>query len=424
MGKKRVVIAGMGFGGLHAAKELAGSGVEVVMVDRHNYHLFQPLLYQVATAGLEEESIAYPLRALARSWKDCSFRLGEITGVDFSGKRLKTQDGAIPYDYLILAVGGRTSFFGNESIERYSFDLKQLHQASELRNHILLMFEKASLEPDPQRRSSLLTFVVVGGGPTGVEFAGALCELIQNVLLLDYPDIGKDESRIILIEAAGSILAAMPANLREYAASRLIKMGIEVMLSTRVVGADIDHVYLQDDKQIGTQTLFWSAGVAAAEVVGTFGVEKAAGGRVVINPDLRIKGYPDVFAIGDMSFLQQNGSPLPMNAQVANQQGLHAARNIKALGAGRELKSFFYNDKGSMATIGRSSAVAVTHGKSFSGYFAWLVWLLLHLYYLIGFRNRLLVLLNWAYYYLFNEHKVRLISGDMCRISRDCRNSD
>ena len=424
MGKKRVVIAGMGFGGLHAAKELAGSGVEVIMVDRHNYHLFQPLLYQVATAGLEEESIAYPLRALARSWKDCSFRLGEITGVDFNGKCLKTHDGTIHYDYLILAVGGRTSFFGNESIERYSFDLKQLHQASELRNHILLMFEKASLEADPQRRSALLTFVVVGGGPTGVEFAGALCELIQNVLSLDYPDIGKGESRIVLIEASASILAAMPLNLREYAASRLIEMGIEVRLSTRVVGADIDHVYLQDDKQIDTHTLFWSAGVAAAEVVDTLGLERAAGGRVVINSDLRIEGYPDVFAIGDMSFLQQNGSPLPMNAQVANQQGRHAARNVMALEAGREPQSFFYNDKGLMATIGRSSAVAATHGKTFSGYFAWLAWLLLHLYYLIGFRNRLLVLLNWAYYYLFNEHKVRLISGDMCRISRDCRNSD
>ena len=412
---KRVVIAGMGFGGLSAAKELAGRGLEVVMVDRHNYHLFQPLLYQVATAGLEQESIAYPVRALARRWQGTRFRLGEIAGVDFASKRLLLEDGGISYDYLIVAAGSRTNFFGNESIERHAFDLKRLSQAEELRNQIFLLFERASRETDPAQRAALLTFVVVGGGPTGMEFAGALRELIVHVLSRDYPEVKTSETRIILVEAASSLLTAMPAELRDYALHKLRAMGVEVRLDTRVTGADAEHVFLHGGEVLETHTLFWSAGVAAAELADRLGVAQAGGGRIKVLPDLSIEGHPEVFVAGDMACLMQDGAPLPMMAPVATQQGRHAARTILGCERGEEPQPFRYRDKGAMATIGRSAAVAVSHGFKFRGYLAWLVWLLLHLYYLIGFRNRLLVLMNWAYYYFSHERQVRLITGEVRR---------
>lgn len=412
---RRVVIAGMGFGGLSAAKSLAGSGLEVVMVDRHNYHLFQPLLYQVATASLEQESIAYPIRAMARRWKGTLFRLGEITGVDLRGKRLLLEDGDIPYDYLILAAGSRTNFFGKEDIERHAFDLKRLDQAEDLRNHVLLAFEKASQERDQERRRALLTFVIVGGGPTGVEFAGALRELVVHVLSRDYPEVRPEETRIILMEAASSLLSAMPRRLQEYALDRLRAMGVEVMLEARVNGADEEHVHLNGGEVIPTHTLFWSAGVAAAELAGRLGLAQAGSGRVVVAPDLSIEGHPEVFVVGDMACREQDGAPLPMLAPVASQEGHYVARAILARERGVKVPAFRYRDKGAMATIGRNSAVATTHGLNFSGYLAWLVWLMLHLYYLIGFRNRLLVLMNWAYYYWFHERQVRLITASARR---------
>lgn len=412
---KRVVIVGMGFGGLSAAKELAGRGLEVVMVDRHNYHLFQPLLYQVATAGLEQESIAYPVRALARRWQGAAFRMGEVIGVDLAGRRLILADGEFPYDYLILAAGSRTNFFGMEGIERHAFDLKRLSHAEEMRNHILTLFEKAGREPDPARRSALVTFVVVGGGPTGVEFAGALRELVVHVLSRDYPEVRTAETRIILLEAASSLLTAMPDELRAYALRKLRAMGVEVRLETRVIDADERHVFLHGGETIETHTLFWSAGVAAAELADGLGVPQAGGGRVTVRPDLSLDGHPEVFVIGDMAHLVQDGAVLPMMAPVATQEGRHAARAILALERGEQPPPFRYHDKGAMATIGRSAAVAVSHGFRFRGYLAWLVWLLLHLYYLIGFRNRLLVLMNWAYYYFSHERQVRLITGETDR---------
>ena len=424
---KRVVVVGMGFGGLSTAKALAGNGVEIVMVDRHNYHLFQPLLYQVATAGLEQESIAYPVRALARSWKNASFRLSEVTGVDFNQKQLATDSGPIDYDYLVLAAGSRTNFFGNKSIEKHAFDLKQLSHAETLRNHILALFEKASQVQDPAERAKLLTFIVVGGGPTGVEFVGALQELVTHVLSQDYPEIATTETRVILVEASSSLLTAMPEKLRTYALDRLQKMGVEVILNTLVTGADADHVTLENLKMIVTgadadqvilesgnviasRTLFWSAGVAAAELAGKTGAPQAAGGRITVLPDLSLEGFPEVFVIGDMACVMQNGKPLPMMAPVASQQGKHVAQVILAREIGEAVPPFHYQDKGAMATIGRNSAVAITNGFTFSGYIAWLAWLLLHLYYLIGFRNRILVLMNWSYYYFFHERQVRLIT--------------
>ena len=412
MQKKRVVIAGMGFGGLRAAKALAGSNVELIMVDRNNYHLFQPLLYQVATAGLEQEAIAYPLRGLTRQWPSASFLLAEIVGVDFDGKTLKTDAGLIPYDYLIVAAGSRTNFFNMKSVETHAFDLKQLAQAEDLRNHILLMFEHASREQNPQRRAALLTFVIVGGGPTGVEFAGALRELIVYVLSRDYSTITAAETRIVLVEAADSLLTAMPADLRQYAQQKLCSMGVEVLLENRVVGATAESVELHGGDVISSHTLLWSAGVAAAELaVHLNGVERGAAGRIVVQPGLNLKDYPEVFVIGDMACCVENGSPLPMMAPVASQQGTYAAEAILAREQGKTLPPFHYFDKGSMATIGRSSAVATAAGFKFRGYVAWLAWLLLHLYYLIGFRNRLVVMMNWTYAYWFQERQVRLITS-------------
>ena len=412
MQKKRVVIAGMGFGGLRAAKALAGSNVELIMVDRNNYHLFQPLLYQVATAGLEQEAIAYPLRGLTRQWPSASFLLAEIVGVDLDGKTIQTDAGLIPYDYLIVAAGSRTNFFNMKSVETHAFDLKQLAQAEDLRNHILLMFEHASREQNPQRRAALLTFVIVGGGPTGVEFAGALRELIVYVLSRDYSTITAAETRIVLVEAADSLLTAMPADLRQYAQQKLCSMGVEVLLEKRVVGATAESVELHGGDVISSHTLLWSAGVAAAELaVHLNGVERGAAGRIVVQPGLNLKDYPEVFVIGDMACCVENGSPLPMMAPVASQQGTYAAEAILAREQGKTLPPFHYFDKGSMATIGRSSAVATAAGFKFRGYVAWLAWLLLHLYYLIGFRNRLVVMMNWTYAYWFQERQVRLITS-------------
>lgn len=412
MSGKRVVIAGMGFGGLRAAKVLAEKDLELIMVDRNNYHLFQPLLYQVATAGLEQEAIAYPLRGLTRRWNGATFLLAEISGIDLVKKSVLTDSGDVPYDYLVVAAGSRTNFFGMESVAAHAFDLKRLDQAEDLRNHILLMFEEASRETDLLRRSALLTFVIVGGGPTGVEFAGALRELVLHVLLQDHPAICAEETRIILVEAADSLLVAMPADLQQYAYRKLGSMGVEVMLESRVVGATAESVVLHGGTVIASHTLFWSAGVAAAELAGCLnGVELGSSGRVVVQPDLTIKGYPDVFVVGDMASCLDNGVPLPMMAPVASQQGDYAARAILAREQGSSLPPFRYVDKGSMATIGRSSAVAVAAGFKFRGYLAWIAWLLLHLYYLIGFRNRLVVMMNWTYAYWFHERLVRLITA-------------
>lgn len=410
-GHKRVVIVGTGFGGIHAARELAGSSLDVVLLDRNNYHLFQPLLYQVATAGLEQESIAYPIRAFVRDWYNLSFRMGEVTGLDLAAKRVLTEQGDISYDYLILAGGSVTNYFGNEGVARNAFDLKKLTDAERLRNTILTTFELAAQEADPVRRKELLTFVVVGGGPTGVEFAGALAELIQFVFRKDYPTLNLEESRVILLEAASTVLGTMPERLQRYAQERLVRMGVEVRCHTLVTDASEGEVRLGNGETIATRTLFWSAGVKAAPlaamaVAGSFG----PGGRVMVNPDLTLPGHDDVYVVGDMACLLQNEKTLPMIAPVAMQQGRYAGHAIVQREHGGASAPFYYRDKGSMATIGRSRAVAVAFGMTMCGFIAWLVWLALHLYYLIGFRNRMVVLLNWAWYYWFHERQVRLIT--------------
>jgi len=409
---KRVVIVGMGFGGVRAARELAGQGLEIVLVDRNNYHLFQPLLYQVATAGLEQESIAYPVRAMARSWPGSRFILAEVSGADLDARQLHTSAGDIPYDYLIVGGGSVTNYFGNEVVARHAFDLKKLADAEQLRNHILWSCEQAVAESNAERRRALMTFVIVGGGPTGVEFAGALIELVHYVLSKDYPELQAREARIMLVEAADRLLLAMPEKLSAYSARKLREMGVELLFGRKVVGATAETVELDGGDTIDAHTLFWSAGVCAAPLAAKLGLPQAGGGRVPVTAELSVAGRPEVFVVGDMALREQDGSPLPMVAPVAMQMGIHAARTILAREWQRPLAPFRYRDKGSMATIGRSAAVATTHGLSLTGYPAWLAWLLLHLYYLIGFRNRTVVMLNWAYYYWFHERQVRLITDN------------
>lgn len=420
-GHKRVVIVGMGFAGINAAKGLAGSGLEVVLLDRNNYHLFQPLLYQVATAGLEQESIAYPVRALVRDWYNLSFQMGQVTALRLDEKKVVTDKGGLAYDYLILAGGSVTNFFGNAGVARHAYDLKGLADAEQLRNSILTAFEQAAQEADSARRRQLLTFVVVGGGPTGVEFAGALTELIRFVFHKDYPTLRLEESRVLLLEAAPHLLGAMPERLRRYAQQRLQKMGVEVRCNTLVADATADEVRLGNGETISARTLFWAAGVTAAPLASMVPGSKGPSGRVLVNPDLTLPEYPEVTVIGDMACVEQQGKPLPMIAPVAMQQGRYAASSIIRKERGETSAPFRYLDKGAMATIGRSSAVASAFGLSFSGFMAWLVWLALHLYYLIGFRNRIVVLLNWAWYYWFHERQVRLITtnGTVARVEEN-----
>lgn len=408
--KKRVVIVGMGFAGIRAARVLAGNGLDMLLVDRNNYHLFQPLLYQVATAALEQESIAYSARALVRHWPGARFQLTEVTGFDLEKRQVLTPRGEIPYDYLVVGAGSITNFFGMQTVERYAFDLKQLSDGEALRNQILRTFEEAVAEVDPIRRRGLMTFVIVGAGPTGVEFAGALIELVRYVLSKDYPEISVKDARVVLVEATDRVLSAMPAELSGYALAKLREMAVEVMLNARVVEAGPEHVVLADGTLIPCHTLVWSAGVKAAPLAAALNTAPGPGGRVRVEPDLTLPGHPEVFVVGDMVHLEQDGSVLPMVAPVAMQMGTYAGRTILARVKGEALPPFRYHDKGSMATIGRSAAVASAFGMNFRGYLAWLVWLLLHLYYLIGFRNRIVVLLNWAWYYWFHERQVRLIT--------------
>lgn len=406
----RVVILGMGFGGVRAARALAGKGLDVLIIDRRNYHLFQPLLYQVATSSLEEESIAYPVRALIRGWKGVRFRLAEVAGVDFEKRLVRLSDGEVGYDYLIIAAGGATNFFGLQSVEQRAFQLKGLGHAVRLRNHILNVFEQADREDDPDRRRALMTFVIVGGGPTGVEFAGALEELIHHELSRDFPGLDMGESRILLLEARDALLPPVPKELQLYSKKRLEGMGVEVHLNTQVSGAEDGKVLLADGAVIPSYTIVWSAGVQASPLAAELGLPRAAGGRIAVQPDLSLADRDGVFIIGDMAFLLQDGTPLPMVASVAMQQGEYAAHAILGRIKGEKAAPFRYQDKGAMAIIGRNSAVAKVFGVKMTGFVAWVVWLAIHLMFLVGFRNRLLVLLNWAYYYYFRAQQVRLIT--------------
>lgn len=421
--RKRVVIVGMGFGGLEAARALSKTGLDVVVLDRRNFHLFQPLLYQVATAMLDQETVAHSIRAITRNWRNTRFRMAEVQNVDFQNKRVLASDVAVEYDYLVLAAGSVTNFFGNEEIQRNAFDLKQLHDAVSLRNHILSAYESAAKTRDPVEREALMSFVIVGGGPTGVEFAGALSELTQHVLSKDYPELPVKRSRVILIESGGELLSPFEPKLRDYALKRLRKMGVEVRLNTRVSGVEAQRVLIKDSEPIQARTLFWAAGVRAAPLVEAIQVEKAKGGRVPVAPDLSLPDHPGVFVIGDLAYLEQDGQPLPMLAPVAMQGGEFVGKTIAQREGKRRGKeplpdAFHYFDKGTMAVIGRYSAVAEVPRElagreiKIRGFLAWLAWLGLHLYYLVGFRNRLAAIVNWGYSYVLYDQQVRLITRE------------
>ncbi len=407
-----VVVVGAGFGGLRAARALRRAPVEVVLVDRHNYHLFQPLLYQVATAGLEPEQIARPVRAILRRQRNADFRLVEVTGLDLGRRELATDAGPLRYDYLVLAVGGETNFFGLDAVRRHGFALKDLPDALGIRHHVLRSFEQAVLESDADRRRALLTFVVVGGGPTGVEMAGALSELIRLVLARDYPRLNIKDVRILLLEGADRLLGGFPPRLSEAAARTLWRKMVEVRHGAAVADYDGAAVRLRGGEVIPAHTLIWAAGAAAVSLTSRLGLPIGKQGRIAVEPTLQVRGHPEVFVIGDVAYLEHDGQPLPMMAPVAIQQAVTAAGNIARLvrGGAEALRAFRYRNPGTLATIGRNAAVAHIRGIAFTGFPAWVVWLVVHLIQIIGFRNKLFVLLNWAWDYFFYERASRLIT--------------
>jgi len=407
-----VVIVGAGFGGLRAARALRRAPVQVILLDRNNYHLFQPLLYQVATAGLEPEQIAKPVRAILRGQPNLDFRMVEVTGADLAARRLETSAGLVAYDYLILAPGGETNFFGLDSVARHGFGLKDVNEAVAIRNHVLTCFEQTMLEPDPERRRARLTFVVVGGGPTGVEMAGALSELIRLVLVKDYPRLNIKDVRVLLLEATDRVLATMPERLREAAAATLWRKHVEVRFGATVADFDGARVRLKSGEVIPAQTVIWAAGAQAAGLAARLGLPTARQGRIVVEPTLWVPGHPEISVIGDAAYFEDAGQPLPMVAPVAMQMADVVARNIGRAIRGEPPEAFRYRDPGTLATIGRNAAVARLFGINWTGFPAWVMWLGVHIIQLIGFRNKLFVLLNWAWDYFFYERAVRLISRE------------
>lgn len=407
--KPRVVIVGAGFGGLRVARALRDKPVDVTIVDRHNYHTFIPLLYQVATAGLEPEAIAQPVRRIVRA-KNVRFRLAGVTGVDVERRRVLTEDSEIEYDYLVLAAGSVTNYFGLDSVAGSSSALRDLDDAEALRSRVLRAFEAAANETDADRRAELMTIVVVGGGPTGIEMAGALSELRRHVLPHDFPGVDISRARVVLLEAVDSLLSGMHKSMQRRALSHLQKMGVDVRLNAKVSHADPSGITLASGERIAAGAVIWVAGVRAPSISESLPAPKASLGRVSVTDALHIAGDPTIYVIGDMAHVGgPETAPHPMLAPVAIQQGELAAKNILRHIAGNELESFKYNDRGTMVTVGRSRAVARVLGLTFSGFLAWAMWLTVHLVWLIGFRNRALVLVNWAWNYLTYDRGVRLI---------------
>ena len=408
--KPRVVIVGAGFGGLEAAKKLACQGVLVTVIDRTNYHLFQPLLYQVATAALSPADIAAPVRAILSRWNNMEVILAEVESVDVAAKKIKTTDMEIPYDFLILATGARHSYFGHNEWEKLAPGLKSLEDAIELRRRLLMAFEYAEKITDEAARRAAMTFVIIGGGPTGVEMAGAIAEIARYTLAKDFRHIDPSQARVILIEGEPRLLAGFPEDLSASAMKQLVDLGVEVRTSVRAT--NLTETGLQvGDEFIPCRVKIWAAGNNASFVGKTLGVPIDRVGRVMVNDDLTIPGHPEVQVIGDLAnFSHQTGQPLPGVSPVAMQQGRHAARNILRMTKNREPQRFRYWDKGSMATIGRNKAVADLNFVHLSGLPAWLVWLFVHIIFLVGFRNRLAVLFQWAWAYFTFNAGARLIT--------------
>jgi NADH dehydrogenase len=407
---------GIGFAGREAVKVLSHQDVDVLVLDQHNYHTFYPLLYQVAIAGLGPDEIAHPARSLLGKHANARFRMARVTGLDPAAQQVLTDSGPVPYDYLILAAGSGPHFFGLEGVAEVAYPLGDLDDAVALRNHILECFERASIEPSEEKRRELLTFVVVGGGPTGVELAGALAELQRHALRRDFPELSFDEVRVVLVEMLDTVLPTFSEPLQSYARRKLAQMGVELALNSVVKDATCDAVHLKDGRTIPAQTMIWAAGVRAQLTAG-LPFETARGGRVAVEETLQVPGHPSVFVAGDMAYLLgSSGEPYPQLAPVAMQQGVRAARNIGRLVENQPVEPFRFKDRGTMATIGRAAAVAQVFGRRMTGLVAWVLWLAVHILSLMGFRNRLLVLIHWAYDYFRYEPGVRLIVG----ARRDC----
>ncbi|MCC6500248.1 MAG: NAD(P)/FAD-dependent oxidoreductase [Anaerolineales bacterium] len=408
-----VVILGAGFGGLTAAKKLKNAPVRITLIDRNNYHLFQPLLYQVAIAALVPSQVAYPVRTIFRDQKNLAFQMGNVNEIDLDARYIKMDGSVIAYDYLILAAGGRMNFFGVESVEKNALYIKDLKSALRTRNHLLSMFERASHEADADKRRAMLTFAIVGGGPTGVEVAGALAELISHVMKKEYPELDVREARVVLFEAGNALIASYPDELRKATLKLLKKKNVDVMFGAKLTDFNGQRISLGDGMQIETNTLIWTAGVQAAEVVESLEAARAGSGRVRTGATLQLPNHPEVYVIGDAAYLENgNGQPLPMLSTVAIQEGKVAADNIRHAIKGQTQHPFHYKDPGLLATIGRNAAVARIWGLSFSGFIAWLIWVGLHIYRIVGFRNRLVVLINWAWDYFFYDNQVRLITRE------------
>ena len=404
------VIVGAGFGGLEAAKVLGGEAVRVTVIDRTNYHLFQPLLYQVATAALSPADIAAPIRAILSKFPNIEVRLAEVTAVDVANRKVKTSDAEIVYDYLILATGARHSYFGHDEWERLAPGLKSLEDAVEVRRRILMAFEYAEKISDEKAKAAAMTFVIIGGGPTGVEMAGAIAEIARYTLSKDFRHIDPSQARVVLIEGDQRVLAAFPEDLSASALKQLTDLGVEVRTGVHATNLT------EQGLQVGTEFIpcrvkIWAAGNNASFVGKTLGVPIDRSGRVIVNDDLTIPMHPEVQVIGDLAnFPHRDGKPLPGVSPVAMQEGRHAAHNILAMIDGRRAQRFWYWDKGSMATIGRNKAVADLRFVHFSGFPAWMAWLFVHVLFLVGFRNRIAVLLQWAWAYLSFNKGARLIT--------------
>ncbi|MBW3637474.1 MAG: NAD(P)/FAD-dependent oxidoreductase, partial [Armatimonadetes bacterium] len=431
-GRPKVVIVGAGFGGLSALKTLGNKAVDVLLVDRNNYHGFWPLLYQVATGQLDSASIAYPIRGLIHAYKNADFQLADVSGVDFAGKQVQIENGApIPYDYLILAAGSAQFYFGNDALAETTFSMKDVDQAEELRNHVIAAFEKAQTETDPEKRKQLMTVAIVGGGPTGVELAGAYVELFKYNFKRDFPSLDMSQARVILIEAMGNIMLPFsdpaikgPSPLQKSTAKVLEDRGVEIMLNAAVDSVANNVVNFKDGRTLAAGTVIWAAGVRGAMLGDKLGLTLQRGARVQVNEELNLPEHPDVFVVGDMAYLEgfkwgDRVMAYPQVAQVAVQMAKQAAENIMVIAAGGQPSKFKYNDKGSMAIIGRNAAIVsaskpipMKMGTRWGTFFpGWVMWLVVHVMFLQGWRNRFVSIFNWMFNWMNKDRGVRVMTG-------------
>ncbi|MGB7393381.1 MAG: NAD(P)/FAD-dependent oxidoreductase [Pricia sp.] len=410
--KKRIIIIGGGFAGISLAKKLQGLDMQLVVIDRHNYHTFQPLLYQVSTSGLEPDSIAYPIRKILRKIDDFHFRWAEVTHIDPEKRMVHTDKGDLVYDYLVMANGTRTNFFGNKEIAEHAMPMKSVPQALDIRSLMLQNFEKADDCDDLEERKALLNFCLVGAGPTGVELSGALAELKRNVFPKDYQHLNVDEMEIHLFEGADRVLPPMSEEASEDATEFLNDLGVQLHLNTMVDDYDGETVTISDGTTMRCKNFIWAAGVTGAAIEG-FSKDKLVEklNRFKVNRFNQVEGYDDVFAIGDIAYMETEDFTAghPQVAQPAIQQGEHLAKNLKRLLKGEEMEKFNYFDKGTMATVGRNKAVVDIHKLKFAGFFAWFIWMFVHLMALVGFRNRVVVFFNWVYNYINYDKAARII---------------